>query len=376
MLGAVEAAEPRWTLVGPGELSADGTYFAPPRPADAVIVATAGGSATATSIRVVGPPPTRAQLALVTCYEEGDVQVLQAETLTKLGELHVGPKAAGIAIDPARRVALVATEGHMVSIDLATMRTGESKAIAGARFSEVVLLAGGYFAATDSNATERGIGVRIFALGSGLRPLLVGGARAGETPEGIAATANGREFYVANINSNSLMRFSFDARGRARLLRQAPVGTRPFGVALDSSEALVFVADNDTSVLSGAKSRPGLEVLSLTSLRPVRPTTATGTSNSLPLGVAVDEGLARLFVTNEGDGNVAVYSLPKLERVAAPRVGLSPWLPAIDAGRHRLYVPVARSNGLAEYDTRSLRRVAVAHTCGYPTGAAVVGPRS
>lgn len=371
IVGATAPLEPHWTLVGDGALSADGTYVAPPRPAQAVIAVAAGGSAASTSVRVVNPPAPMTELALVTCYDEGDAQALASPDLLERGRLHVGAKAAGIAVDPDQRVALVATEGRVVSIDLSRMRAVQSEAIAGARFSEVALLADGYFAATDNNAADGGTGVRIFALGPNFKPLLVGGAPAGETPEGIAAASDGREFYVTNINGNSLMRFSFDGRGHARLVARAATGARPFGLALDARHALVFVADNDTSVVSGPRSRPGLETFSLRSLRRVRPPLATGTPNSLPLGVAVDGDAGRLFVTNEGDADVAVYSLPTLQRVAALPVGRSPWLPALDTRRHLLYVPAARSDALAVYDTRSLRQVATASTCGYPTGVAL-----
>jgi hypothetical protein len=44
---------------------------------------------------------------------------------------------------------------------------------------------------------------------------------------------------------------------------------------------------------------------------------STGSIASLPLGVAVDVSLARLFVTNEGEANVAVFALPRTDSIPA-----------------------------------------------------------
>src|SRR5450432_4196930 len=92
--------------------------------------------------------------------------------------------------------------------------------------------------------------------------------------------------------------------------------TRAFGVAVDNRRNILVVADNDTPTLSGTKSRPGLEMFSLPSMRRIGKPISTGTANALPLGVAVDPALSRVFVTNEGDDDVAVFALPSLRRGA------------------------------------------------------------
>ena len=90
----------------------------------------------------------------------------------------------------------------------------------------------------------------------------------------------------------------------------------------------------------------------------------TGSPEALPLGVAVDERAGRLFVTNEGDDDVAVFALPSLRREATLRVGRTPWLPSVDTRRHLLYVPNARDDTLDVFDTHTLARVAgAARTC-------------
>ena len=375
LIGAARTAPLRWTLVGPGFLSADGTYSAPLQPAEAQIIASTEGAAASTSVRAVGPPPPSATLAINTCYDDGNADARDSSLLEKAGTLYVGPKAAGLAVDAGLRVALVAVDAQVAAIDLATMRTQTSAPFRGSRFSEVASLGRGVFAVTDNNAQSGEVGVRIFGVAAGRPPAVIGSARAGETPEGIAALGDGRSFFVTNVNGNSVMRFALDASGNAKLTGKAQTGARPFGVAVDRRHRLLFVADNDTAAINGARSRPGLEVFSLPEMRRLHAPISTGTASSLPLGIAVDESLSLLFVTNEGDGNVAVYSLPGLVRVATLAAGLAPWLPAIDVAHGRLFVPSARSNRVDVFDTARLRRIAEIPTCGYPTAVGIAGAR-
>jgi hypothetical protein len=261
-------------------------------------------------------------------------------------------------------------------VNLRTMRWAVSAPIPGVRFSEIARLAWGYVAATDNNANRGQPGVRIYRINSVGVPLLVSSAVAGDTPEGIAPTADGRGFYISNINGNSVMRFAIDAHGGAKLVASGKTAARPFGLALDSVHHQLFVADNDTTVVSGAKAQPGLERFDATTLRRMGAMISTGSKSSLPLGVAIDAAARRLFVTNEGDGNVAVFSLPEVRRIGTLTAGLTPWLPTFDTATHRLYVPNARDDSISVFDTRSLRAVAPAvPTCSYPTSVAVFGGR-
>ncbi|MBC5827642.1 MAG: hypothetical protein GIW99_08190 [Candidatus Eremiobacteraeota bacterium] len=260
-----------------------------------------------------------------------------------------------------------------MAVHLTSMRFVASQPVPTARFSEVASLAGGYFAATDNNAVAGKPGIRLFRISAGTRPMLAAGVAAGETPEGIAVDHTGRQFVVSNINSNSIMRFFFDGHGHARLSGVAKTGARPYGIALDEAHGMLFVADNDTSTVSGAASRPGLEKFRLPSLRRVGTAEATGTSNALPLGVAEDSRSQQLFVTNEGDATVTVFSLPSIRRVATLRTGRLPWLPAVDEPDHRLYVPSAGEDVVQQFDTRGyVRAQSAEHVCGYPTAVALV----
>jgi DNA-binding beta-propeller fold protein YncE len=362
-----------WSVIGPGTIGADGTYRAPQDPgAGAIVVAYAHGFASASELTVVAPPDPSARIALVSCYDGGEIDVRDAGAQSSIGTASTGGAAAGIAADPRRRIAFVASGERLASFDVRSAVTEFSAPIAGVRFSEVALLANGFVVATDNDAGRDRAGVRVFRIGEDGMPVLAASAAAGETPEGLAVSRDGRTFFVTNVNGNSVMRFDFDGRGSVRLRASAATGHRPFGVAVDDTRRLLFVADNDTPTVSGSSSRPGLDVFSLPSMRRIGRLT-TGTPNALPLGVGVDSTANRLFVTNEGDGTVTAYSIAPLRRLATLTVDRTPWLPAIDARAQRVYVPSALAGSYSVFDEHSLRPIAHAvPTCGYPTAIAVM----
>ncbi len=369
-----------WHLVGAGRLGGDGVYHAPDSAGGDrafVVARSSDGGAVAAPVEVVAPPRSVTGLAVASCYDGGTLDVLQtaagpggdAFSLRELGAASAGNTAAGIVADRATGRAYVAAGDRVARFDVRSARLSYSDAVAGARFSEIARIGTRYVVATDNDASAGTTGVRVFDVG-GAKPALVASAPAGETPEGVAVSHDGATIYVTNVNSNSVMRFTFDRRGALHLTGAAATGHRPFGVAVDDGRALLFVADNDTPTVSGAASRPGLEVFSLPSLRRVR-RIDTGRANALPLGVAADTAADRVFVTNEGDGDVVAYQASTLRRVAALRVGRTPWLPSIDAAGGRLFVPAAQDDALWVADERTLRPLVRAMpTCGYPTSVA------
>lgn len=366
----------RWEAFGAGAIDDAGRYQAPPLSgATASIVATIGGSAGGARLSVVEPPPAGAGQAIVACYDDGELDVRGAYRVPAFGRLLIGDSAGDVAVDGKADFAVATSGERAVAIDLATMSSFASAPSAGARFGEVAMLANGAFAAaTNENAGAADGGITIFRLKRGAPPQLTATARAGETPEGIAVDADGRTMYVTAVNGNIVTRLVLNDDGTARRTGSTRTGTRPFGIAIDSRRKLLIVADNDTPTLSGTKSRPGLEMFSLPSMRRVGEPIPTGTANALPLGVAVDPAQSRVFVTNEGDDDVAVYALPSLRREATLPVGRTPWLPSVDTRRHLLYVPNARDDTVDVFDTRTLTHVgSKVRTCSYPVGVGVPG---
>ena len=364
----------RWRAFGAGSIDESGLYRAPATTGTAVSIgATIDGSAGGAHVSVVGPPPARSVRAVVACFADGSLDVRGAHDEPAFGRLAIDDSAGGAAIDDRASFAVATSGERLIAIDFATMTALASAPLTGARLGEVVLLDGGAFAAaTNESASIGGEGVAVFRVRRGSAPKLVSTAPAGETPEGIAVDSDGRTMYVAGVNSNSITRLVLNGDGTTRKSGSTRTNTRPFGVAVDARDRLLLVADNDTPTLSGAQSRPGLEAYSLPSLRRSGLPRSTGSPDALPLGVAVDASAHRLFVTNEGDDDVAVFALPSLHRDATLRVGRTPWLPSVDARRHLLYVPNARDDTFDVFDTRTLARVAGGiSTCAYPVGVAV-----
>jgi sugar lactone lactonase YvrE len=369
---AAHAPAVDWSVVGPGTVSTDGVYSAPPKSGEsAVVVARAGGVSQAVEI-AARDAPGDVPLLLVACYEGNMIDVHRLPGLTRSGGVIAPPRAAGIAVDGDRRLALVAADNAVMAVKLDTMATALSAPIRGSRFSGVVKLTGGYFAATDNNASKGTAGIFFFRVNDEGAPVLSGSIAAGETPEGIVAEPSGRVFYVTNVNSNELLRFSFDATGKARQTARVATHTRPFGIALDPARKLLFVTDNDTPFLSGKRSSPGLETFSLPTLQRIGTPLRTGSKDALPIGVAVDSAVGRVFVTNEGDADVIAYALPSLRRLAVLPTGRFPWTPRVDQSAARLYVPSAADDRVDVFDTRTLRRAGPpVATCSYPTNLMV-----
>lgn len=367
--GTREDSPVHWSLVGPGSIDDQGLYSAPGDGGIANVVASAGSGLTdSATVQTVSPPDARSPLAFVSCYEDATIEVHSPDGARTFGSLSLRGRTAGIAVDVKHQHALVAAEAQVFAIDLHSMRSQPSAVFPSSRFSQAALLPDGDFVVTDNNAQDGRPGVRIFRIGKAGIPALVSSVAAGETPEGIALGDHGRTLYVGNINGNSIMRFALQPNGTLRRTGIAHTGTRPFGIAVDDVHHVLFVADNDTATLSGARSRPGLERYRLPQMQRQGAVMSTGSATSLPLGVAVDSALGRVFVVNEGDADVMVYDSASMRQIASMPTGLTPWLATIDARRHRLYVPNARGNSINVYDTKTLRTLTRnAPACMYPT---------
>ncbi len=367
----------QWSVVGPGSVDANGVYTASRHSGDsAIVVARVDGVSAATHVHVTGAPGD-VPLLLIACYEGNGLDVRDLDSWQRAGVLSAPDDAAGVAVDAQRRIAFVAAKERVMAVDLATMTAHISEPMHGSRFSGAAELAGGYFAATDNNASKGAPGVFIFSIAHDGRPVLVSSAAAGETPEGIVAEPGGRTFDVTNVNSDELIRYAFDGHGEAHATGRTATGTRPFGIALDASRGWLFVTDNDTPTVSGAHSHPGLEVFALPALHRVGEAITTGSKDALPIGVAVDPAAGRVFVTDEGDADVAVFSLPSMKRIATLPTGKWPWTPRLDESARRLYVPSAHDDVVDVFDTRTLARVGEPMpTCAYPTNVMYAQRRS
>ncbi len=104
-----------------------------------------------------------------------------------------------------------------------------------------------------------------------------------------------------------------------------PVGSDPFGVAVDPSAGEVFVSNTGSDNVTVLSDRSNASLGSF----------PTGDA---PMGIAVDPALSEVFVANSGSANLTVYSESTGAVVASVPVGLDPTGLALDPYSGKLFV--------------------------------------
>jgi DNA-binding beta-propeller fold protein YncE len=95
---------------------------------------------------------------------------------------------------------------------------------------------------------------------------------------------------------------------------------------------------------------------------------------TFPIGIALDQNSATLFVTDESTDSIDVLNATTLrERQPPISTCHTPWKPFLDDRTHLLYVPCARADTVDVLDARTMRRVSGApfQTGGYPLAVTV-----
>jgi len=118
--------------------------------------------------------------------------------------------------------------------------------------------------------------------------------------------------------------------GGGTVVVTVPVGSGPFGVAYDSGNGYIYVANQGTNYVSVIS---GTEVVG---------TVRVGNG---PGGVAYDGGNRYVYVATPGSNNVSVIS--GMTVVGTVRVGTSPWDLAYDSGNGYVYVANTGSNNVS-----------------------------
>lgn len=187
-------------------------------------------------------------------------------------------------------------------------------------------------------------------------PTVVGGIPVGSDPFGVAVdNATGDVFVTNEASDNVSVIFG------AAVIGSIPVGTAPTGIAYDFLDRSLFVANSgsaNVSVISGAS-------LAVVASTPV---------GLDPLGVAYDPVSDRVFVADHGSAAVSVLAGASGEEVARVGVGLQPFGVALDNVSENVYVTNAGSSNLSVLSTSSLTVVATVPIL-YP-GGPFGGPES
>ncbi len=144
-----------------------------------------------------------------------------------------------------------------------------------------------------------------------------------------------------------------------------PVGTSPFGVAVDPAAGTVYVTNRNSD---GTVSAGTVSVIDAAT----RAVTATIPVGNGPVGVAVDPAAGTVYVTNENDGTVSVIDAATRAVTATIPVGTSPSGVAVDPAAGTVYVTNNVGAGTVSVIDAATRTVTATIPVGTsPSGVAV-----
>lgn len=137
-----------------------------------------------------------------------------------------------------------------------------------------------------------------------------------------------------------------------------PDGSRPMGLAVNSSTSRIYVANSvsdNVSVIDGASST----------------VIATIPAGRTPRDVAVNSKTNMVYVANSGSSEVTVIDGGSNEVIATVAVGKEPWGIAADPSTDRVFVSNRRSDTLSVIDGRYNRVIRTMSVQDLPAGVAV-----
>ncbi len=345
-----------FAVVGAGRI--EGGYYVVPanaNPGLSTLVAAAAGALAVRTVRIVAPP--RGPVIAVAAYDDGLV-FHDPRTFAQRGTLATGGPPSDVA---------PMSDGFVTTDTDGDALTRVSLAPWGASRIEGVPLGDELVADPELHAifvTERGVGAEggLARVGArGTKYVVTGVA------EGIALDARRQRVYVADTDRGDVA--VVDAR-TMRVITRIDGIPRAFSLALSPNGERLFAVSNQ-----GRRSffnAPGS--VSEIALYPRPRILKRSAALDLPVGIALDSGAERLFVTDEQSNVVDVLDARTLRKRRAPlRTCSIPWQPLVEKRAHRLFVPCAGSNEVDVFDTRTLSRVRGApfHTGGYPLALAI-----
>jgi uncharacterized repeat protein (TIGR01451 family) len=244
-------------------------------------------------------------------YYSDTVSVIDGSTDTVVGSIPVGEQPIGLAFDPHLGTLYVANQDDSPG-DLSVVDTSSCSA-------------------ADS---------------SGCQTAVVGTIAVGTDPYGVAYDAVNGTIYVTDSGDHPGEVSSFTATScnatsskdcATAVVSHVDVGDDPVGVAVDPSSGAVFVTNegdspSDVSVINPETNR-------VTGTIPVG--TAQQGHESAPFGVAVDSANGNVYVANEADSPADVSSFSG----SGCDTGCSPTVSSTDVGNHPVGIGVDPSPG-------------------------------
>lgn len=353
-------------LVGPGRLLAGGFYEIPQAASAGSALLVAGNSAglAAANVRIGTAPSVDRPLLIVASYDDGLV-FHDARDFSVLGVLATGGTPSDAAIDDLGRIAATDTEGTAVT--LATLSPWSVVRIEGVALGDEVAIDRTTQAVfiTDRDANGSGALTRVSRTG------IVTRVPTGATAEGLAVDERHQIVYVANTNDGTVT--AVDARSM-QVLRRFNAISRVFSLVLSPDGMRLYAISNQSA--GSFLGAPGSAVVLAVHDAPPR-VVARSADLAFPLGAALDPGTQTLFVTDEASRKIYVLDARTLRPKREPLLTCTtPWKPALDVARARLYIPCAGANAIDAFDVRTMRRVRGAPfpTGSYPLAVAIWRP--
>ncbi len=348
-----------FSLDGPGEIRGS-TFVAPSvtAPLRTGIIAASTGAIAYTQVSIVPAPAPGRPLIAVASYDRG-IALHDPKTFALLGYAGIGGPPGDVAFTQSGDLLAPDTDGNTLA--RFTRSPWTAHWIAGVASGNEVAVderTGDAFV-SDRDINGDGALTRISADGRVDRVVT------GLTAEGLAVDEQRDLVYAGNVNDATVA--EVDARTLA-VRRKLHSPLRTFGIALDGRIQRLFVVANISSEM-----RSGKGYVSAIDLNSGAGTAGLKSAGmQFPLGVALDQARARLYVTDESADLVYVLNERTLTAMRAPlRTCRTPWRPRIV--HDRLYVPCARANAVDVFDARTLRRVRGVpfSTGGFPLSVAV-----
>jgi PQQ-dependent catabolism-associated beta-propeller protein len=182
----------------------------------------------------------------------------------------------------------------------------------------------------------------------------------GREPEGVAVTPDGRWVLVTNESDNSVS--IIDTR-TLKIVKSVQVGKRPRDVA--------FTPDGRTAYVSG-EFDASVYRMTLPQGEPVERVMELR-KEARPMGILLDSGRNRLYVSTGRGGTVAVIDSTTNKLLSEVKVGTRPWGIALSKDGRWLYTANGPSDDVTVVDTSTLRAVRHLSVGRSPWGV-VVGP--
>ena len=316
------------------------------------------GSGGKDPLAVPGPKDARQLLVLVSNEASNDISFIDGASDAVVRSVPVGKRPRGLKVSPDGSKLYVALSGSPrggPNVDESTLpppdRTADGIGVLDLESSamQARLASGNDPETIDSSpdgrllavANEDSARVRLMYADSAQ---VLADIPVGLEPEGIRFRPDGRYIYVT---SEATDRIDVIGVEELRVIASIPTGKRPRNVVFSPDSERAYVTCEFSS---------RIDVIDAREHRPFTSVEIEGTPRPLPMGMALDEGEHRLYVTLGRAGEVAVIdtrALRLLSRVGD--VGARPWGIALTPDGKKIYTANGPSGDVSVIDAKSLQ---------------------